>query len=170
VKHRFFDGLYYKEHKLQQKGNCGGHLRSTLQETGRGICLLCNRTGLLQDNKKKMDAVQVESILAEAGLTKNNSQILFRDLNQFFGKGRFESEHKHHAFFAGNEYSPVVDNTTLPDKTVIDFWYKEPDKMLQHQINNIIKKEQLSQLTHVDLSVGGDHGGRKFWMALKVLF
>jgi hypothetical protein len=53
----------------------------------------------LQDNKKKMDAVQVESILAEAGLTKNNSQILFRDLNQFFGKGRFESEHKHHAFF-----------------------------------------------------------------------
>jgi hypothetical protein len=126
--------------------------------------------GLIADSKKKMDAVQVESMLAEAGLTKNNARILFRHLNQFFGKGRFESEHKRRAFFAGNEYPPVVDKITLPDKTIIDFWYKEPDKMLQHQINNIIKKQQLSQLTHIDLSVGGDHGGGKFRMTLKVLF
>jgi hypothetical protein len=33
-----------------------------------------------------MDAVQVESMLAEAGLTKNNARILFRHLNQFLGK------------------------------------------------------------------------------------
>jgi len=109
-------------------------------------------------------------MLAEAGLTKNNAQILFRHLNQFFGKGRFESEHKRRAFFARNEYPPVVDKITLPDKTIIDFWYKEPDKMLQHQINNIIKKQQLGQLTHIDLSVGGDHGGGKFWMTFKILF
>jgi hypothetical protein len=49
--------------------------------------------GLIADSKKKMDAVQVESMLAEAGLTKN-TRILFRHLNQFFGKGRFESEQK----------------------------------------------------------------------------
>jgi hypothetical protein len=67
-------------------------------------------------------------------------------------------------------YPPVVDKITLPEKTIIDFWYKEPDKMLQHQINNIKKKQQLGQLTHVDLSVGGDHDGGKFWMSLKVLF
>jgi len=42
--------------------------------------------------------------------------------------------------------------------------------MLQHQINNIIKKEQLGQLTRVDLSVGGEHGGEKFQMTLKVMF
>jgi hypothetical protein len=42
--------------------------------------------------------------------------------------------------------------------------------MLEHQINNIIKRDQLQGLTHVDLSVGGDHGGRKFRMTLKILF
>ena len=42
--------------------------------------------------------------------------------------------------------------------------------MLQHQIDNIIKKQQLQQLTRVDLSVGGDHGGGKFRMTLKILF
>ena len=126
--------------------------------------------GIISDNNKKMDAVQVESMLLEAGLTKNNARVLFRHLNQFFGKRRFELEHKGRAFFAGNEFPPVVDRTTLPNKTIIDFWFKEPDKMLQHQINNIIKIEQLQQLTRVDLSVGGDHGGGKFRMTLKILF
>jgi hypothetical protein len=44
---------------------------------------------------------------------------------------------------------------------MIEFWFNEPDKMLQQQINNITR-EQLQSLTHVDLSVGGDHGGGKF--------
>ena len=50
----------------------------------------------------------------------------------------------------------------LPDKTIIDYWYKEPHKMLQQQINHIIKTEELVGLRHVDISVGGDHGGGKF--------
>jgi hypothetical protein len=106
--------------------------------------------GIISDNKKKMDAVQVESMLSEAGLTKNNSRWLLRHL---IGKGRFESEHKQHAFFAGNEYPPFVDRTTLPNKTIIYFWFKETDKLLQHQISKIIKKEQLQQLINIDLSV-----------------
>jgi hypothetical protein len=125
---------------------------------------------LITDGKKKMDAVQVEAMLSEAGLCKNNARILFRHLNQFFGKGKFESEHKRRAFFAGNEFPPVVDRKVLEDKTVIDFWFKEPHKMLEHQINNIIKRDQLQGLTRVDLSVGGDHGGGKFRMTLKILF
>jgi hypothetical protein len=40
--------------------------------------------GLISDGKKKMYAVQVESMLADAGLTKNNARILCRQLNQFF--------------------------------------------------------------------------------------
>ncbi len=58
----------------------------------------------------------------------------------------------------------------LPDKTVINYWYKEPHKMLQQQISQIIKTEELIGLRHVDISVGGDHGGGKFQMTLKVLF
>ena len=57
--------------------------------------------GIISDNNKKMDAVQVESMLSEAGLTKNNARVIIRHLNQFFGKGRFESEHKRRAFLLG---------------------------------------------------------------------
>jgi len=42
--------------------------------------------------------------------------------------------------------------------------------MIPHQGNNIISKEQMEGLTHVDISVGGDHGGGKFLMTLKILF
>ena len=35
--------------------------------------------------------------------------------------------------------------------------------MIPHQVNNIISKEQMEGLTHVDTSVGGDHGGGEFW-------
>jgi len=109
-----------------------------------------------------MDAVQVEAMLSEAGLCTNNARILFRHLNRFFGKGKFESEHKRRAFFAGSDYPPIVDKMILPDKTVINYWYKEPHKMLQQQISQIIKTEELIGLRHVDISVGGDHGGGKF--------
>jgi hypothetical protein len=117
---------------------------------------------LLVDTKKKIDAVQVEAMLSKAGLCSNNARMLFRHLNSFFGKGKFDSEHKQHAFFAGNDFLPIVDRMILPDKTIIDYWYKEPHKMLQQQINHIIKTEELVGLRHVDISVGGDHGGRNF--------
>jgi len=58
----------------------------------------------------------------------------------------------------------------LANKTIIDFWFKEPDVMLKHQINSIIKREELQWLTSIDVTVGGDHGGGKFWMTLKILF
>jgi hypothetical protein len=60
-------------------------------------------------------------MLSEAGLCKNSSRILFKHLNQFFGKGKFESEHKRRSHLTGNEFPPVVDRHILPDKTIIDF-------------------------------------------------
>ncbi len=47
--------------------------------------LVAPQKGLITDGKKKMDAVQVEAMISEAGLTKNNSRILFRHLSQFLG-------------------------------------------------------------------------------------
>ncbi len=81
---------------------------------------------LIADKEKKMNAVQVEAMFSEAGLCKSNSRILFRYLNQFFGKGKFESEHKRCAYFSGNEFPPGVVQLILDDKPIIDFWFKEP--------------------------------------------
>jgi hypothetical protein len=137
-------------------------LKSLYKKQDEAFTSVALEKGSLVDTKKKMDAVQVEAMLSEAGLCNNNARILFRHLNSFFGNGKFESEHKQRAFFAGNDFPPIVDRIILPDKTIIDNWYKEPPKMLQQQINHIIKRDQVVGLRHVDISVGGDHGVGKF--------
>jgi len=126
--------------------------------------------GLTMDGKKKMDAVQVEAMLSEAGLCKNSARILFRHLNQIFERSFFELEHKRRAFLPELNFAPVVDRMVLEDKTVIDYWFKEPDVFLKHHINNIIRRDELQRVTSIDVTVGGDHGGRKFRMSLKILF
>jgi len=95
---------------------------------------------------------------------------LFCHLRQFLGKNYFESEHKRRSFFADKGFPPTVDMLELPDKTIVELWFKEPDKLIQHQINIMIKDEELDGLQRVDLYIGGDHGGGKVQMSLKVLF
>jgi hypothetical protein len=58
---------------------------------------------------------------------------------------------------------------SLPDKTIVDFWYKSSDCLLQHQINEIITATDLESIEHVELATGGDHGSGRFQMALKLL-
>ncbi len=145
-------------------------LRSLYGKNDAAFESIAVENGFIMAGSKKMDAVQVEAMISEAGLTKNNCRILFRHLNQFFGRSLFESENKRRSYFAGTEYPPVVDRIVLADKTIVDYWYKEPDLMLTHQINNIINQDELPHVTSVDLTVGGDHGGGKFRMTLKILF
>jgi hypothetical protein len=108
-------------------------LRGVYKKNEEAFTSVALEKGLITDGKKKMDAVQVEAMISEAGVTKNNSRILFRHSSQFFGRNFFESEHKRRAFFAGAEFPPVIDKMVLQDKTIIDYWFKEPDVMLKHK-------------------------------------
>ena len=128
--------------------------------------------GLLEASvPKKMDIVATEAMLQEANINNTNARILFRHLRQFFGgKSYFESEQKHRSFFGDNDFPPTVDKKVLEDKTVIQFWYKSPDLLLQSQLSKMIDVSKLRDVRQVDLIVGGDHGGGKFRMTLKVNF
>jgi hypothetical protein len=54
---------------------------------------------------------------------------------------------------------------------MVDYWYKLPHELIKHQINTMVKcHSDLDGLICVDICVGGDHGGGKFRMSLKVLF
>jgi len=119
---------------------------------------------------KKMDAVAVEAMLAECRLGKDASRALFRHLRQFLGKSYFESEHKRREAFSGKDFPPTVKTIELPDKTLVEFWYKLPHLLIQHQINTMINYLGLDGITRLDICVGGDHGGGKFRMSLKLLF
>ena len=117
-----------------------------------------------------MDEVSVEAMLSEAGVNWTNARILFWHLKQFFGKSLAVSEKKRQAYFGNNDFTPTVSRFVLEDKAIVCFWWKRPDELLQHQINDLISQQDLEGLQSVDLVVGGDHGGGQFWMLLKILF
>jgi len=116
-----------------------------------------------------MDAASVEAMLCEARLNTKNSRALFKHLRLFFGQSFFESELKWREYFSGQDFLPTIGEKVLEDKTTIPFWYKSLDQLIQHQLKNIVTAEQLVGLKRVDLTIGGDRGGGKFRMALKVL-
>jgi hypothetical protein len=127
--------------------------------------------GLVVPVEKKMDAMQVEAMLAECRLGKDASRALFRHLRQFLGRSFFESEHKRREAFAGKDFPPTVNTLELSDKSMVEYWYKLPHELIKHQVNIMVKcLSDLDGLIRVDICVGGDHGGGKFRMSLKVLF
>jgi hypothetical protein len=64
----------------------------------------------------------------------------------------------------------MVKTKILEDKSINPFWYKRPDIFLQKQLKNMIDLSLLPQLIKVDIIIGGDHGGGKFHMSMKVNF
>ena len=82
---------------------------------------------------KKMDAASVEAMLSEARLNTKNSRTLFKHLRRFFGTSYFESELKRREYFSGQDFPPIVKEKVLQDKTIIPYWYKPPDELIQHQ-------------------------------------
>jgi len=119
--------------------------------------------------QKTMDEVSVEAMLSEAGVNWKSARIIFRHLKQFFGRSIAVSEKKRRAYFGDNDFPPSVDQIVLADKTIVTFWWKRPDELLQHQINYMFKVQDLELLESVDIATGGDHGGGRFRMLLKLL-
>jgi hypothetical protein len=61
------------------------------------------------------------------------------------------SKKKRRAYFGGNNFPPSVDKIVLADKTIIPFWWKRPDELLQHLINFIFKlEERLFEIANVE--------------------
>lgn len=115
-----------------------------------------------------MDVVSVESMLSEAGVNWKSRCIIFRHLKQFFGKSLVVSEKQRRAYFGDNDFAPSVGRMVLEDKTIVPYWWKRPDQLIQHQINYIFKQEDLNGISSVDIVTGGDHGGGQFRMLLKL--
>jgi hypothetical protein len=109
-----------------------------------------------------MDEVSVEAMLSEAGVNWTSGRIIFCHLKQYFGISIIVSEKKRQAYFEGNDVHPSVDRTILPDKTIVSYWWKHPDKLLQHQINYVVKVEDLQGLQSIVIATRGDHGDGRF--------
>ena len=46
-----------------------------------------------------------------------------------------------------------MNKIVLEDKTVISFWFKRPDQLLQSQLPKMIDTSKLKDLMHVDIAV-----------------
>ena len=82
----------------------------------------------------KMDVVSTEAMLQEANLTTKSARILSRHLRQHFGRSLFASESERRKYFSDIDFSPTVKTKVLEDKTIIPYWYKQPDPYLQKQL------------------------------------
>jgi hypothetical protein len=86
-----------------------------------------NNDVLVTKGAEKMEPSKVEAMLHESKIGRSNSRVLFRHLNQFFGKSLFASEKVQKQCFAGQEFNPTTAVYELPDKTKVHYWYKLPD-------------------------------------------
>jgi hypothetical protein len=62
---------------------------------------------LLEEKDNKMDVISIEAMLSEAGITAESSRVLFRHINQFFGRKMFTSEKKRREYFQDNDFKPT---------------------------------------------------------------
>jgi hypothetical protein len=120
--------------------------------------------------EEKMDVVSTEAMIQEANISTNSARIINRHLRQHFGQSLFASEAERSKYFAGSDFPPTVSTKVLEDKTIIPFWFKRPDLYLQSQFKDMIDHSLLKDIIRVDLIIGGDHGGGKFRMTMKVNF
>ena len=85
----------------------------------------------------------MESMLSEAGVNWKSGHIIFQHLKQLFGKSLVVSEKQRRAYFGDNDFAPSVGRMVLEDKTIVPYWWKRPDQLIQHQLNYIFKQEDL---------------------------
>jgi len=123
----------------------------------------------LDGKPRKMDIVSTVAMLSEPRIGTKSAQILLRHIRQFLGCPIVESEKKRRRYFGTNDYPPTCKKMVLEAKTVIPYWYKLSHELIKDQINEIVSEDSLLGLERVNFVVGGDHGGGKFRMTLKVL-
>jgi len=121
-------------------------------------------------SEEKMDVISTEAMLQEANVSTNSARIINRHLRQHFGHSLFASEAERRRYFAGSDFRPTVLTKVLEDKTIIPYWYKRPDQYLQERLTDMIDPALIRDLVRVDIVIGGDHGGGKFRMTMKVNF
>jgi hypothetical protein len=70
----------------------------------------------------------------------------------------FASKKVRRMCFSVEEFEPEVHVHELPDKTKINYRYKLPHEMLQHNTPNLFSCGDFLDISGVDITVGGDHG------------
>jgi hypothetical protein len=132
--------------------------------------LLLKRAYYRRKKRIKMDVISIEAMLSEANIMVQSSQVIFWHIDQFFSRKMVTSEQKRREYFKDNDFKPTCERKLLEDKTAVPYWYKPPDLLVQHQLEHMISEKDLVLVEEVHCTVGGDHGGGKFQMTLKVLF
>ena len=108
-------------------------------------------------------------VLYKTGRTNANDggiDFVMKPLGRFFQVTETIDAGK---YFLDIDFFPTVKTKVLEDKTIIPYWYKRPDLYLQKQLKSMIDLSLLPSLIKV-IIIGGDHGGGKFRMSMKVNF
>jgi hypothetical protein len=64
--------------------------------------------------------------------------------------------------FGDTAMTPTIGVSSNERGQHIIYWWKPPDDMLLHEINNMLNEGNVRKLSSVDFSTGGDHGKGRF--------
>jgi hypothetical protein len=113
---------------------------------------------------KRMSAEETAAMLTEARCTMKQGRIINQHLFSQFKRRLLAKELDVSAL--GKDAIPPVTDWIKWNKTKVWFWWKKPTEVLTKEICSLVKLEEVDDVSSIDMSVGGDHGGGRFRVAL----
>ena len=71
--------------------------------------------------------------------------------------------------FEDTAFMPIIGVYKDESNQHVFYWWKPPDDMLNHEINNLLNDDNVDKLVRVDFSTGGDHGKGRFRQLLTLV-
>ena len=104
----------------------------------------------------------------DAEVDFRQSRSIGKHCNDYFQRQLFAKESDIRCLSDGH-MEPEVKAYKIEAKESIDYWYKLVDKLLDHDINDVLDKTTAQKMTSVDMIVGGDHEKGRFRLVLKLI-
>ena len=104
----------------------------------------------------------------DAEVDFRQSRSIGKHCNDYFQRQLFAKKSDVRCLSDGH-MEPEVKAYKIEAKESIDYWYKLVDKLLDHDINDVLDKTTAQKMTSVDMIVGGDHEKGRFRLVLKLI-
>jgi hypothetical protein len=127
----------------------------------------CVRKGYMLPTTARMPKGKSAAMWTDGNVSYKVQRIINQHCYEHFRRWIFAKEEDVRGF-GETAMTPTIGVSTNEKGQHIFYWWKPPDDMLLHEINNMINANNIHKLASVDFSTGGDHGKGRFRQMLTV--
>lgn len=129
-----------QKHSMHWRRGSRVPYQGAIQKVWGVFLSVTKNNGVIVPPEKKYMPYKLKLCSLNVGLGRIPHRYCFVIWGNFFAKVTLNESIEWDPFFCDKDFPPTVDKLELPDKMIVDFWLKEPDKIIQHQINITIKR------------------------------